>query len=151
VNRSSWSLLQIKRPPLVSLTGPKKKKKKKNFGQGGEESKIWCVWDLPFGSLTASDVGVCSFCFFSKARGAIGILFSNRLAVWKVLCAVDDDNQSSNFGPVNGAIGKNARRVHCGQRLCPGRHFEGIQIGAKFQVESGSSRCKGERGRGSAD
>lgn len=71
--------------------------------------------NVPLGCLAATDVGSGLLRLFSQAGSAVGILFTDRLAIGQVLSAVDDDDQSTNLGPVDCHVRENASGRRAGE------------------------------------
>lgn len=69
---------------------------------------------LPLGGLASSNVGCGLLCLFSQPAGTVWVLFADGLAIGKVLCAVDNDDEGSNDRPVEAHVGEDAGGVRAG-------------------------------------
>jgi len=67
---------------------------------------------VPSRRLPTADIGVCLLGFLAQTCSAIRILLSDCLAVGQVLGSIDNDHQSTNLGPINGHVRKDACCVH---------------------------------------
>jgi hypothetical protein len=61
-----------------------------NSHAGGSDS-------LPSRSLASSSICVGFLGLLSQSHSTIGVLLAHRLAVWQILCSIDDSDQSPNF------------------------------------------------------
>lgn len=79
----------------------------------------------PLGRLSASDIRRGLLRLLTQPSSAVGVLFSNRLAIGQVLSSVDDQNEGADLGAINAHVRENAGRVHSIERVWDfglGRH-----------------------------